>query len=73
MNLNVVLEKKGLTSNKKEGDKKTPRGTYTLGPLYFRKDKLNPNTKLKKINKKYMGWCDDINKIIINYKNKKKM
>ena len=29
---------KGLTSNKKEGDKKTPRGTYTLGPLYFRKD-----------------------------------
>ena len=58
---------KGLTSNKKEGDKKTPRGTYTLGPLYFRKDRLNPNTKLKKIPiKKYMAWCDDINSEFYN-------
>ena len=51
---------KGLTSNKIEGDKKTPRGIYTLGPVYFRKDRLNPITKLKKIRiNKNMGWCDD--------------
>ena len=30
--------KKGITSKKIEGDKKTPKGTYSLGPLYFRKD-----------------------------------
>ena len=55
--------KNGLTSNKIEGDKKTPTGTYGLGPVYYRKDKLfKPLTKLKKIQiKKNMGWCDDIN------------
>tara|TARA_B100001758_G_C17923295_1_gene359659 strand:- start:38 stop:529 length:492 start_codon:yes stop_codon:yes gene_type:complete len=55
--------KKGLTKNKIEGDKKTPRGIYKLGPLYYRKDRNNKiETKLKKkpILKKY-GWCDDIN------------
>ena len=40
---------------------KTPKGIYSLGNLYFRKDKIpNPETKLKKfpINKN-MCWCDD--------------
>ena len=57
------IGKKGLTSNKKEGDLKTPKGTYSLGPLFYRKDKFpNPETKLEKISiKKKMGWCDDIN------------
>ena len=57
------IGKKGLTSNKVEGDKKTPKGIFSLGPLYFRKDRnINPTTKIKtiKINKK-MGWCDDSN------------
>ena len=58
-----AIGKSGVTSNKEEGDKKTPKGLYSLGPLYYRKDKFsNPETKLKKIiiNKR-MGWCDDIN------------
>ena len=61
LNLNVLL-KKGHSSNKKEGDFKTPKGTYGLGPLYYRRDRYPKiNTKLKKIIiKKKMGWCDDI-------------
>ena len=53
--------KKGISSKKLEGDMKTPRGIFSLGPLYYRKDKIkNPITKLKKIRiKKSMGWCDD--------------
>ena len=55
--------KKGLTLNKKEGDKKTPKGIFNIENLYFRKDRLNkPETSLKCIEiKKNMGWCDDIN------------
>ena len=54
--------KKGHTSNKKEGDHKTPKGIYKIGPLFYRKDKYpNINTNLeKKIIKKEMGWCDDV-------------
>ena len=53
----------GLTKKKIEGDKKTPAGIFSIGPLFYRKDrKLKPNTKLKKIViKKNMGWCNDIN------------
>ena len=60
--------KKGVTSKKIEGDKKTPKGLYALGPLYFRKDRLlEPLTKLKKIQiKKNLGWCDDINSKFYN-------
>ena len=56
------IGKKGSTKNKKEGDKKTPKGTYKIGDLYFRKDRLKkPQTSLKCIEiKKSMGWCDDI-------------
>ncbi len=55
--------KNGISSKKNEGDKKTPRGTFTLGPLYFRKDRLSkPKTKIKKIQiKENFGWCDDVN------------
>lgn len=55
------IGKKGSTRNKKEGDKKTPKGVFSLGPLFYRKDKNEaPNTKIKKIIiKKEMGWCDD--------------
>ena len=57
------IGKRGVTSNKVEGDKKTPRGIFTLGSLFYRKNKFsNLETKLKKIPiKKNMGWCDDIN------------
>ena len=56
------IGKKGSTNNKKEGDKKTPKGTFKIENLYFRKDrKKKPSTLLKCIKiKKNMGWCDDI-------------
>ena len=34
------IGKRGLTKNKKEGDKKTPRGTFGIENLYYRKDRL---------------------------------
>ena len=41
------IGKKGSTKNKKEGDKKTPKGIYTIGPLYYRSDRnRQPSTKL---------------------------
>ena len=54
---------KGLSRQKKEGDRKTPIGTFSLGPLYYRSDRyIKPETKLKIVKiKKKMGWCDDPN------------
>ena len=55
--------KNGITSNKIEGDRKTPSGIFRIGHLYYRKDKISiPKVNLKciKINRK-MGWCDDQN------------
>jgi len=54
--------KRGLTINKKEGDKKTPKGNFKIGNLYFRKDrKKKPSTLLKCIEiKKNMGWSYDV-------------
>ena len=56
------IGEKGSTSNKKEGDKKTPKGTYKIHNLYFRKDRIKkPVTSLNCIEiKKNMGWCNDI-------------
>ena len=56
------IGKKGSTRNKKEGDKKTPKGTFKIENLYFREDRIKkPQTLLKCIKiKKNMGWCDDI-------------
>ena len=56
------IGEKGSTSNKKEGDKKTPRGTFEIGNLYYRKDRIDkPTTLIKCVKiKKEMGWCDDI-------------
>ena len=53
---------KGLTTNKKEGDKKTPKGTFKIENLYFRKDRIKkPLTSLKCVEiKKNMGWCNDV-------------
>ena len=57
------IGKMGLTSKKIEGDKKTPKGIFSLGSLFYRKDRnKEPKTNIKKIviNRK-MGWCDDAN------------
>jgi len=56
------IGKNGKTTKKIEGDNKTPKGLYTLGPLYYRKDRLPKlSTILKKIEiMKNFGWCDDV-------------
>ena len=56
------IGKRGSTSSKKEGDKKTPRGTFEIEKLYFREDRIKkPLTLLECIKiKKDMGWCDDV-------------
>ena len=56
------IGKKGSTRTKIEGDKKTPKGTFEIENLYFRKDrKVKPLTLLKCVKiKKNMGWCNDI-------------
>ena len=61
--LKCCIGKKGLNSNKKEGDYSTPKGLYKLKKLYFRKDRVGiPKSKLtKKIIKKNMAWCDNPN------------
>jgi len=60
----------GFTSDKYEGDKKTPTGLFSLGDLYYRSDKVQkPKTKLKCIKiKKNMGWCNDIDSKFYNKK-----
>ena len=57
------IGKKGSTFNKKEGDQKTPKGTFEIENLYFRKDRIKrPITSIKCLEiKDNMGWCDDIN------------
>ena len=62
------IGKNGLKKNKMEGDNCTPVGTFSLGPVYFRSDRIDkPDTKLKtfKIDKQ-LGWCDDPNNINYN-------
>ncbi len=60
-NFRCVIGKKGLSLNKKEGDKKTPQGLFEIDKLYFRKDRIKKiNVKIKSIPiRKNMGWCDD--------------
>ena len=58
-----VIGRAGKSFNKIEGDKKTPKGVFTLGNLFYRADrKKRPETDLKCIKiDKSMGWCDDVN------------
>lgn len=67
----------GLSSNKKEGDLKTPKGLFGIGNLYYRKDRIkniSSNLNSKVITKKLL-WCHDLsskkfyNKLV--YKNRK--
>ena len=52
----------GLTYNKIEGDKKTPKGFFAIENLYYRRDKIQkPQTKLKCVSiTENMGWCNDV-------------
>ena len=60
--LKCSIGKSGITHEKKEGDLASPKGTFKIGQLYYRKDRIkNFDCKIKKkIIKKNMGWCDDI-------------
>ena len=59
--LRCAIGKRGITNNKKEGDQKTPKGTFLFKSIFYRKDKIsNLKSALnKKIIKKNMGWCND--------------
>tara|TARA_B110001452_G_scaffold56097_1_gene43481 strand:+ start:2213 stop:2704 length:492 start_codon:yes stop_codon:yes gene_type:complete len=56
-----AIGKNGIKLRKKEGDKATPSGTFSIGKLYYRADRVKkPVTKIStRIIKKNMGWCDD--------------
>ena len=53
--------KGGIKKNKIEGDKSTPKGTFSIGKLYYRQDRVKkPITNLDtKIIKPSLGWCND--------------
>ena len=59
--LKCCIGKKGLKSNKKEGDHSTPKGLFYLRKLYFRKDRVDiPKCIInKKAINQNMAWCDD--------------
>ena len=50
-----------MTSTKRDGDQRTPRGKFKFILLLYRKDRVSYfRSKIKKmIIKKNMGWCDD--------------
>ena len=70
------IGKNGTTSNKKEGDKKTPKGIFGIDKLYFRNDrKKKPSTFLKciEIKKIWVGVMIFVFQIfIINFLKSKK-
>jgi len=59
--LKCCVGKSGVKKAKKEGDLATPKGTFKLGLLYYRRDRIKPpKCKIKKkIIRKNMGWCND--------------
>ena len=59
--LKSTIGKGGISTKKKEGDNKNPRGNFKFKYILYRKDRIsNLRTILeKKIIKKNMGWCDD--------------
>ena len=61
------IGKNGVKKQKIEGDKSTPKGIFTIGTFYYRKDRvIKPFTNLKtKIIKPNIGWCNDPNKNLI--------
>ena len=76
-----AIGKRGIGKKQKEGDQITPRGTFKIKNILYRKDKINYlRSVIKKTQiKKNMGWCDDpkskdYNKLIkypFNYKSEK--
>ena len=59
--IKCCVGRSGIKKVKKEGDFSTPKGTFKIGLLYYRKDRVKlPRCQIKKkIIKKNMGWCTD--------------
>ena len=59
--IKCCIGKNGVKKHKIEGDDSTPKGIFTLGTFYYRKDRvIKPSTNLKtKIIKPNIGWCND--------------
>lgn len=58
-----ALGRAGVSEKRKEGDNITPKGTYKIIKIYYRKDrikKISSKFKLIKIEKN-MAWCNDPN------------
>ena len=55
------IGRNGTKKKKKEGDKSTPKGVFSISKLYYRADRIQkPVTKIPtKIITKKLGWCDD--------------
>ena len=55
------IGKRGIKYKKREGDLITPKGTFKVKGIYYRKDRITylPTKLSKKVIKKNMGWCDD--------------
>ena len=55
------IGKNGVKKQKIEGDNSTPKGIFSIGTFYYRKDRvIKPFTNLKtKIIKSNIGWCND--------------
>ena len=56
-----AVGKRGISIKKKEGDFITPKGTFKIREIFYRKDIVqNLITRIKKtVIRKNMGWCDD--------------
>ena len=56
-----AVGKRGIKLKKKEGDFITPKGSFKILKILYRRDRIkNFSTKIKKIPlKKNMGWCND--------------
>ena len=61
LELKCTLGKAGVGIKKREGDNITPKGTYKIINIFYRKDrikKISSKFQLIGITKK-IGWCDD--------------
>ena len=56
-----AIGKRGIKIKRKEGDLITPKGSFKVKRVFYRKDRIKKlSTKIKKtVIKKNMGWCDD--------------
>ena len=56
-----AIGKRGINIKRKEGDLITPKGSFKVKRVFYRKDRIKKLfIKIKKtVIKKNMGWCDD--------------